>query len=815
MTQYFLKKTGLTEHEFVRVKIAWFLRFFYQLGWVVAWTIVTALFVESFGIHSLIYLFLGEAVLYGMSSLVASSVCRRCRLSTYTYGLIIGVCLSLLLAWGVGSHNKELFFLFILIAKSFFFTQLSIALYRRNEELFSPSEAIRLMPRVESSVTFGSLIGSALMVLGLSFVEASEVLFLWVIGLLAIGAITYFIPRFLHVLPQWHKNEVQKDVSWMKEVSVALKKLPFVRYMMLGVFVQAALFTFFDIQLTEHAQMGIVEHAQKDMASGHASPVVLQHLQASVFDVVKESAVDVAHHTKSAVDTLSTKVIMHETLAHDLGMLHLMFALLAVVFQFFITPFVLRRLGVIGSWMSYTGILFFSMIGMVLGYFPIQWASALRHGTHSLGESAYHVSFYSLSGSRREAVRLFLEGMIKPLGIASMATLLLVFPASVVLWGGNIVLIGILFLWKPMRRAFTHISHRNIRSPQNIEEKIHSIEVLGQKGHVNSSKILVQELRDMECHALVRQKIIATLTRIQDPEILSSYIDILNDRKEEDDTRIQVLDSLLKLRGLREYLDKHAFGQHHLLQTLRGLFEKTDHNHLKKLVVMNIFRHMSPQDVVPFFLETIAQADERLQSIYLRSSKVFNDPGIRYYLQPYLEADNSRIKGHAVIALWNFEDRSRLRSILSDLIQQDTEKEIIAALYAFGEVKDEKSRKFIESYKNHENEVIRLHADIALAKIGDESCVSSLVNSIVEGSPQLAQMALGMIDRVDDVMREMILQEMKYRVSKRVLTILGPEKVRSVGDLGRLQKGLVHELKRLYRLVGQFDDLVAMERHGV
>ena len=613
-------KHRLTKSESTRIRLAWGLRFFYQVGLVTAWTILTALFVQHFGIDKILWLFAIEAFLYLISSLLASQLARRVSIDTYTYILLIG-CISFVLGalgWVYLYEINEGFFAFAFIAKSVFYNQLNIALYRRNEEFFSPTEAVKFMPIVESAVTIGAIAGAGMLVGSLYFMESLEVLIWWIMACVFMAWMVFYIPKSLHHVPKLKESLVEANEPFHLVIKDALR-VSFVRHMIIFLFLQTIVFTYFDVVLTKDLQKEIAHHSEEMAYHKGESGNLMPHLQTSLIKSVETGVTHVKEKTVEAVNYVSHDFIMHETLAHDLGKFHLMFGIIALFVQFFLTSGILNRFGVVGSMAVNSTLVLLSGIGMALGYMHIKWASAVRHGTHSIGETAYHVSYYSLFSQKREAIRLFLEGVIRPLGVLMIVFLLSVFsPKELVVL---MPLIGILLLLMclHMKRAYTHLSSRNMQDHQVLSSKLHAIEVMGQRGHKGAVEALANQLRGTEQHPLVRQKVIKTLTGVQSPLIIPTYVEILADKNEPEEVKVKILDSMFQMKNLKGYLEEHAFSRHHLLNVLRDLFQETQNNHLKKLLVMNIFSHLPSDQVVPFFLETMKDADEKLQSIYLLS----------------------------------------------------------------------------------------------------------------------------------------------------------------------------------------------------
>lgn len=807
----FLSKHRLTKNEATRIRIAWSLRFLYQIGLVSSWTILTALFVQTFGIENLLWLFAIEACLYLIGSILSSFFYRRFSIDTYTYGLLIGCAVFALAAlfWATYNGVGPIFFGLAFLGKSVFYNQLNIALYRRNEEFFSPTEAVKFMPIVESAVTLGAISGAGLLVASLYLVDSLQVLYIWFLACVSMAVLVKNIDASLHLLPKLHKEQVcAVNLDFSRLIKEAFK-ISFVRHMTVFLLLQTIVFTYLDVSLTQKLQKEIAHHSAQAYELQNPGSI-LPHLQTSLFEKVETGVNQVKKGTEKAISFVSHEFIMHETLAHDLGVFHLMFGVIALIVQLFITSPLLRRFGVVGAMAVNSLLTLLSGIAMALGYIDIKWASSVRHGTHSIGETSYHVSYYSLFSEKRESIRLFFEGMVRPMGVLFMVLLLHFFSSKELVILVPLIAALLLLVGLHMKRSYTKLSHKNMVDHQIISSKLHAIEVMGQKGHKGAVYMLANQLKNRDQHGLVRQKIIKTLTGVQSPLVLPTYVEILADTKESEEVKMKILDSMLQIKRLRSYLEDHAFSRHHLLQVLRSLFQETENSHLKKLLVMNIFCHLPSEQVVPFFLETMKHADEKLQSIYLRSCKVFDDPSLGFYLKSYLESESYRIQGHAIIALWNSGDRKSLKAKIKKMLASNNKEELVAALYAIGEVQEPVFKTELKKVLEHADEEIQLHASIALGKLGDHSVTDKLASFMMKPEGKIASMAVGMIERVPSDIRNDVLHQLRKSVSIRVADIL----IQSENEkptVENLNKNTLFTLQRLYHLVEQLDDLVVIE----
>ena len=794
---------GISEVEAPKVGLAWVTRFLFQIGFVVAWTIVTALWVENFGIANLLWLFLFDAGLCALGTVLAGIFLPRVGLRPFLL-FATGGAVVLLLSSLFFAAQSILFFALVILAKDFFCTQLNIALYRLHETFFSPSEAQRFMPVVESAVTIGAVTGAGLTIAALSSLSPQFVLVVWVSALIALGFTIWRIPQKLHIIPAFFRvSEEKVSAHPLVEALHGLRKTKFLRHLAGVLILQAAVFTIIEFQFTQNVQSS-VEHGKPEVHS-----VTSENLQASIFSDMRENVGEISHEIKEEVAYVSSHLVMHKTLAHALGMFHLIFAVLALLVQF-CTPAIIRSLGVVGSMMAYAVILFVGIAGLALGYGSINFLRLIQHGTGSIGETPYHISFYSIFSHSRESVRLFFEGILKPLGMAAGVFILLSFsPLTVLTILGTMAAI-LVIICVPMRQSFTRLSQENLDETENVEGMIHSIEVLAQRGHDKAEEILSEKLRNREEHSIVREKIIATISQIGAPDSVHTYLAILRDESEPLETKIQILDSLLQIHIPESYWGRHTFTRYHLLETLKNMFHTMQHTHIRKLIVMNLFQHLPKNEIAPFFLEEMNGTNEKVQAVFLRSCRMFEDPEITFYIHEYLNHRNPRIRSHAVIALWKFEkSHTELRKVLLNLLESDDAQSQIAALYALGEVGDTDSRLQIEDFADHHDAKLRLHALLALAKLRDERAIQGLLEILFGDDFHLSRDAFSMLSRVPDSIRSKIRKHIQREVSQKVFEILQDKE--KPEDLSEERWNY---LSWLYRMAGRFDDLVAMEQCG-
>ncbi len=801
-----------------RLRFSWSLHFLFQFGWVISWVVVTALFVDTFGLKNLLYLFAIEAGILILSTIFTHKFLRN--ISTkkiINYSVLAIITLLIGSFWANKTEHIYILFGLALLAKDAFYPRLRMGLLRKTEELFTPSQAEKAIPITESALTIGIIAGAAFLLTVIRFAPeaTTQTLFsLWMFPILLIIALLTFEPIILSELPELHKsdNSYESQESTFHSAIKLFRTTPFLRTIVIIVALQATVFSIIEFETISH-----LEQALQHQISTTEISFTPKNLTASLFQDVTNFSKNVIQVTNTEIHVFSSKVIAHNTLLHDLSALNLLFGLIALFVQFVISPFLIRRHGIIRTILVYfVGLLLILPIMILGGSWPIAIVRSYEHGFHSLFASGYHISFYSTFSKQREFLRHFLEGIIAPLGVLlSVGLLFLLYHFGIqVLIPITITFLLLIIIWaiRRMIPSYTQLAITNLKSADNIREKMHAVEILGQNGHNTqlTTNELCNILKNTDSHHILREKIIHTLEKIKSPHVIHEFSKILEQENEQEEVKIKILEAMLHLESLKNYWEMKMFAQHRLLKVLNDLFDTTQHEHLKKLIVMNIFSHLPTNQVVPFFLKTMKSADERIQAMCLRSCRMFDDPDIVSYIKPYLNHHSSRVRSHALIALWKFQDKETLRKQLYQFFENDDHESIVAGLYAVGELGDPKNSALITRFSSHENMEWRLHALIAHAKLGDKKCFSSLMKILFSEDDALANKVFAMLKRVPTELREEFLSHMKHEIARQVWDIVGHHpKIKIIQKLPKKQRAY---LRRLYLFANQHDDILVLDQ---
>ncbi len=794
-----------------RMGFMWFLTFFYQAGFILAWIVTTSLFIEFFGIQNLLWLFLLEAVLMFLGSILSHLFLQKIEISRV---LLWTIGLSMLFIFAGfflrnGQANQVEFLFLAILVKDLLYPRLRIGLLRKTESLFSPMQAERAIPVIDSALTFGLVVMAGIILLILEFLPdlmAQDLLFVWLIPLAIIGGMLLFEAKILKKVPHLisTKDPYEQYGNSFRKIFRELRQTPFLKYLLVVILLQSVLYTVTEFEFIRTLDSNF-ENPAKISWNGEL-------LQADIFSDIKQGARDIVHFAKQEIEKTSAELFAHETLLHDLTGLSLLFGLFAILFQLVITPYILRRWGIVKAINIYfAGFLTMTLSFIFGGQAPINFVRGFEHSAHSLFMSGYHLSFYSVIEKSREFLRHIVEGMLVPIGIilaVIIVSILRQFSALIFLpLIIAILAAGIFIVSTFLHKSRTKLAKKNLETAENISQKVRAIEVLGQSGHHGAHRILSEELKKQDYDLVLREKIAETLAQIQNMEMIHTYIHILEKETEDLQIKMRVLEAMLEVEKLREYAQNRHFTRSKLISVLQKLFNSAKSSYLKKLVVMNIFRHLPPEEVVPFFHRIMNSNDEKLQAICLRSCLMFDDPDIVTFVEPYLENSSPRVRSHAVISLWKFYDQEKLRGILHNFLQSSNHEEKIAGIYAIGEIDDFQSLPLLYQFSREENLEIRLHSLVARAKMGDSKSLKGILELLFSADEETAHKIFNMLKRgVPEKFREKLKEEIYREVAHRVAEIVNPITASSSG----FSPSTTKYLRRLYYFAGRYDDLAAL-----
>lgn len=793
-----------------RVAFLWGLNFLYQMGFILSWVVITALFIQEFGIQMLVWLFLGEGILMILGSIIGRSFFLKYEDNRFLLGVLSTALLGVVLAFSF-EKIPGIFFLIAITTKSLIYPQFRIGLHRKIESFFSPTNGRKAIPVIESAETIGTIVSAIGIVLLLENISTETLFLFWCIPLGLLLGMLFLEKHILHKIKNFSGDYHLRSKKF-PEIFTCERKKDFQNILVALIFFQSMVFSVVEFEFMKEVNHGFAKEQTVE--------IEWDALQANVFSdgltKVKGFSESAEKFLGKKVDHFTTREVAHENIAHDLGVLSFFFGLIALVFKLGLTSKIAKRFGVFRTMAGYFAVFFGIITTFIFGKGSWSFIRGYEHGCLSLFRSSYHLSFYSTDTKNRELLRHFLEGIVTPLGIVfSVFVILFLQKYNIPLAYSTIFLLtGTIILSASLHQKYQTYTLQNFLSADKIEEKIHLLEIIQTfRKKRMATDILSKYLKENTAvHPILRAKIIKTLSHLGDPKVVHDYLEILENPKESDDIKIKVLESFLCFTTIRAYCAKKAFTNTKLLETWQKLFRKTKNTHMKKVLIMNIFQHIPNDRIVPVFREMIENTSEELVSVCLRSCMNIDDPEVQNEIRPLLKRQNPRIRAHAVMALWESDDQKHLTGILNRLLTGKTKAENIAAIYAIGELRLRSFTKDVRSFLSTKDDELRVHTVIALLKLGKMSYIHNLLSIITSSNDAIARMAFHMRKRLDPAIREKVEISVQRHVSDKVDYVLKQEKIQDKKDFHTLSQSTKNLLKRLYHFVGRYENMYVLEK---
>ncbi len=823
-----LKVLNISRHEVGRILEAWFIRLCYHVAFVVGWTMLTAMVVNEFGIGHLPYLYVANGLLMICGSFVYAKVMMIMKRKTL---IILSVLMSSIMLFISGLFFSEHTVLFIILALatfSFFTGQLYILLLGFIEELFSPNENERANPIIETSEPIGGIMGGVLLVVLARVIPVYSFAYFWAGFLVVIIPIMIFFYRKRHgVIKLVAKSEEEDgflDANTLGRGFHHMKTIPFVKGLALVVLCHWIFVSMLNFQYTKalDASLGhgnshevAVEH---DVPGAHGEEYSKEEEHVSIVDDHKAPEL----HDAAPLDGYTTEPVNTEShveaLTHGLGTLHIIFSMMMLLVQLLFSSRVVEKFGVVNSMKFLPGVSLASAVGMLFSFTfaTAVIAKAAYEMLLVIYNNAYHNSYYAISEKLREQIREFMEGMIRPVGVIIGTVALIVYQVTIpyeildnVIIISMIVVLGVMIgLLFYIKTRYTLLAKKNTDLSGEKEEKLAAIEILSQQGHTDASDILTKNLIFKKESPRTKQKILASLARLRDVSALPEILECVEDASEE--VQVSALRALASFKNLGQKFYTQAFAKFRVVNTLTSLFKKTASRKVKSEIIQ-VFAKIHHGDVVQFLLEMLQNEEDEIKADIIEIIGMFDDINAAHYIEQYLSAAHPMLKANTIIALWQFK-KYRLKllvSLMSLLDDADDKDHILAGIHVLGEVRAVQELQKLQEYATSEDEDVRMHALVALAKMGELDVIDGLVEILIGDNRERACYLAGYLED----MNEYILKTIEAALENRIYEKIGAKhgKLRNL-LLVKLSKVDLEELVHYFSLVKHEKNLMKLAK---
>ncbi len=571
----------VSREELPRVLYAWALRFFLKFGQVLGWTVVIAVTVTRFSIHQLPVILLVQAFFTIVGTLFFSVIVNRFK-GVHILLLNISFAVVLLFVAFFYYEHDLVFTVFSLLANGIFLSQVSIMLSNYTEDFFTPLEAERIVPTVESADTIGGILAGSLLASAAFSSLGSTLILVW-IGCLGSFLLLLFLlkPKLPFFLQELEKNSPaphSPSLGWnaISKSIEEIRRVPFLQ-----------------ILLTVLIFHGVI---------------------AQFIEFLYTKAVDESVHLSSVSD--------HEaSLTHSLGILHVFLHGSALIIELFVSSRLLRSLGTFAGFLLHVVMIFFSGLAMVFGYGYLTAVLARNNFemTTIIQRNAYETSYYAFRYGTLRSLREFFEGIILPIA-AVLGTILILGIENFFLEADLHAVIPFFLLSLALGMgvfAFQLQKHYTDMTIQNLYSRVpiaqhHAIEIISQRGHKNSFDHLLKIFYTTESF-LIQEKIIRSFGSLGGEKVAVFLARML--RSERDDLYTDVL---LSCKDLGRMLNRSASGKRIRLLLRKALIHFLKRSELEpsvKAEALATLSYFDPDALVPYLssdewiLQAVAAVD--------------------------------------------------------------------------------------------------------------------------------------------------------------------------------------------------------------
>lgn len=375
--------------EWSKVICVWILKFLLRISFVVAWTLIIAMFVSRNGIYNLPFLFIFNAIFSILGTFLISFVVWKVSREKLMIILALFSAVFFTFAWTLNLLSTQMFFIFLFMAEGIFLVQIKIALDGFIEEKFSPLQSERTFSLIESSETVAGIAGGVLITSLSDRIDTINFIF-FVVAVLLLFSVFILSLR----ATKFPSSIGKKSVVDLKRKHIFV-----------------------------HLRDECFNSRYSTFVSGLFFVVLLQWL---IFNLLEFQYTTAVYRSASGIILEAGSGFEH-VFVHDLGKLFIVFSGSTLIVQFFLGSRLVKYLGVIGTMILHAIVTFLSFVGLFLS-FNFYTAILAKNNfsmTSALNTTAYQSAYYAISSGIRDYTREILEGIVRPAG-ALLGTALLI-----------------------------------------------------------------------------------------------------------------------------------------------------------------------------------------------------------------------------------------------------------------------------------------------------------------------------------------------------------------------------------------------------
>lgn len=485
--------------EIPRLAYGWGVRFLLKLSVIVGFTGAIAMAIARYSIEFLPIFLMVQALFAIVGMLLFSVIVDRLSgRQLIVMSTLFAICTLVLASFF--SHDDVIFLTLLLVASGIFLPQVMIVVSNYLEELFSPLEADRIFPIIDTAESLGGIAGGAVLALFGLQLFGERLVLLWA-GLLVVFLLVFLLfspslPHFLKKIEEEsHHGKREKSTSWnaIAKSFQEIKKIPFLQLLL--------------------------------------SLLILHWGVAHIVQFLFTKAVDGSLHASSLEE--------HEVLlVEGLGALHIFIHGFAFLVELFVVSRIIRSLGTFAGYVFHGVVTLLSSMAMLFGFYTFT-AVLMRLNfeiTSIFQRHSYETSYYAFRFGTNRSLREFFEGLILPIGTVCGTLIVLGVQAFFTGWHVTFVLpVVMIFLTVmmsyfalQMKRHYTETAMRSFESGVPAAQ-FYALEILSQRGHGKSFEFLKEIYFSKKTDERLIPKVLEGMARIGDRRFLPIFLDILRD----------------------------------------------------------------------------------------------------------------------------------------------------------------------------------------------------------------------------------------------------------------------------------------------
>jgi HEAT repeat protein len=416
---------------------------------------------------------------------------------------------------------------------------------------------------------------------------------------------------------------------------------------------------------------------------------------------------------------------VENVLVHEFGFLQIILAGAALISNLFFTGRMLSAFGVVGSILLHPLVSLLSLAAMVLhfGYFTTVVSRINAEVTGVVYRNAYQSTYYIFDEAESQFTRIFLDGVVRPVGSLVGTFFLLVSyffvsPAyfiTALLVGVFFVLLFFLLASMKLQKQHTHLVLSKLMSPSASRElRLSLLDVVAQNHFSLDAPYALDLYHSSQEFPLLRVKLLKLFS--QRREHLDLIFESLN--SESPEIRFAALDSLTLLLE-SGFFSEQLLSRRELISRLKKRYIDEQDSDLRFSLVI-LLAKMKDKPVLDFLLSLLETEQGDMLGNAILACDFYGDPSFTPFIEPFLASDDPRIWGNAAVVLGKHESyRSLIRKKLDSSLSLDTHAVRVTIPFVLGVLRDDTySAHLLRRLDESNSPEEKLLATFALVQMG-------------------------------------------------------------------------------------------------